>query len=433
MIFFPVIFLCVGGLFLALLQDRYRIWTTGGVMLGAYIAAVLLSGLLMDRLKGPLLPQHAACAGGVAVFLVASCFMHSNNLLQKVFAAMLCMSNFAYSQLFLLLLLGAMPFETSGAAGGIFSIVGTLLINLLMGACLYRPMQRYSQRGPSVFLSGMLVLTVFEYLLCIGKLGLLVIVPTPYHQLLIATGIYIVLIFCFRSVYQAGRWQAQEAHNAARQHILDMEAVDFMDMVSAVREVRAAQKSGEYALDTVSQLLREGQEEKIPVYVAMTKRNVSHNPMLYRYHENLYLNAVIATKAAFAAQNQIDFQCNLPDMEIPLKTAELCVMVNEMLARGCNDAAKFEGERRLRFTGIPGEDSLRLEAVFSGELPEKRRFSFEGKKMSDLLEWLFDDEPERETQLRGLDNTAEIVLGHSGSLTVAGTEQEVIVRAHLRF
>ena len=432
MIYFPVIFLCVMGLFLTLLQDRYRIWTTVGVMLGAYVLAVVASGLISGVVQGKLLPQHAGCAAGMAFFLLASIFMHTNNLLQKGFVAMLCMSNFAYSQLLLPLLLGVMPFKVSGVAGGI-TILVTLLINLCMGLCLYRPMQKFSQRGPSAFLFGMLGLIVFEYLLCVGRLGLLIIVPTPFHLLLLATTVYAVLIFSFRSVYQAGRWQSEQAHAAARRHMLDMESVDFMDMLCAVREVRSAQKAGEYALDTIDQLIREDQAEKIPVYIRMSKHNTQHNPILFRYHSNPYLNAVIATKAALAAQNDIEFECNLSEVEAPLKTSELCVLVNEMLSRGCIDAAKYEGKRRLRFTAIPGEDTLRLEAVYTGELPEEKRFSPKGKKLSDLLEWLFDDSPGRETQLRGLDNTAEIALAYSGSLTVSGTEQEIVVRAQLRF
>ncbi len=433
MVYFPLVFLCVYGLFVSLLRDRYRIWTTLAVMTGTYLLSLLLSSLLKDKAGGPAPAWQVPCAAGIALFLGASFFLHSNNLLQKLFVAILSLANFAYCLLFIPLFLGAIPFSTAGALGGTVSILAMLLVYLVTGLCLYRPLQRFSERGPSVFLGGMLVLMGFHYLLCLGKLDALFGVRTPTRRLLLATGFYCILIFCFRSVYQAGRWQARNARDAMQDRMLEMESGDFVDMMAAVREVRAAQKSGEYALDTVLELLRDQQPEKVPVYINMVKRNTQHNPILFRYHENPYLNAVIATKAAFATQNQIDFECNAQDAECPLKTAELCVMVNELLTRACFDAAAFEGQRRLRFTAIPAEDSLRLEAVYSGALPDKPRFSLSGKKLTDLFAWLFDDTPQEKSELQGLDSTAEIVLAHSGSLTVSGTGSEVILRALLRF
>lgn len=434
MVTFPILFLCIACLFITLLRDRYRIWTTLGVMLGTIILAALLASLVRGWADGPVLGLQVPCAAGILLFFLASLFIHSNNLLQKGFVAVLCLTNFSYCLLLTPLFLGVMPFATSGAMGGFLSVVITLLVYLVTGLCLYRPLQRFSDRGPSVFLSGMLLLMLFQYLLCLGRLDGLFGIVTPTRRLLLATGFYCVLIFCFRSVYQAGRWQSAVARHSLRDRMLEMEAGDFVDMLAAVREVRAAQKTGEYALDTVVELLRVDQPEKVPVYVEMVKRNSESTPVLARYHENPYLNAVIATKAAFATQNSVAFECNAAQADGPVKTAELCILVNELLTRACSDAAASqEGRRRVRFTAIPGEDSLRLETVFTGALPEKRRFDPRGRKLGDLLAWLFDDTPQEESELRGLGNAAEIVLAHSGSLTVSSNDTDVIVRALLRF
>ncbi len=433
MIYFPVIFFCMAGFFITLLQDRYRIWTTVAVMAGVYILSLVAASLAKGMAKGPELSQQVPCWLGAGLFFAASIFIHTNNLLQKFFVAMLCVANYSFCLLFVPLLLGVLPFSTAGAMGGVLSILAVLLLYLLTGMCLYRPLQRFSQRGPSLFLGGMLVLSSVQYLLCLGKLDRFLGILTPNRRLFLAVAVYCVLIFCFRSIYQAGRWQAQITKQAAHERMLAMESGDFLDMLAAVREVRAAQKSGEYALDTIDQLLREDQMEKISVYIRMTKRNAQHNPILANYHENPYLNGVIATKAAYAFQNEIDFECNASSAECPIKTSELCVLINELLSRACQDAASYEGKRRLRFTAIPGEDSLRLEVVFTGTLPEKERFSPKGKKFTDLLAWLLDDPAPEDTELQGLDNAAEIVLAHSGSLTVSCTGEEVIIRALLRF
>lgn len=433
MVFYPILFLCVAALFAALLHDRFRIFATLGVTAGVYALALLAACLVRGALADSPLASHVGCGAGTLVFLIASLFLYTNNPLHKILVAMLCMANFSYAELFLPLFTGILPISAAGMPGALISIVGTLLIFALSGFCLYRPLQRFKARRSSWFVTGMTLALLVQYLLCLGKINRLLGSPSPYRRLLLATALFAVVVFCFRSVYHAGRFQSEEALQEARRKMMEMESVDYMDLLAAVREVRAAQKSGEYALDTVAQLLREGQTEKIPVYINMTKHNALDNPILAYYHDNPYLNAVIATKAAFAAQNDIDFQCNAATGDVPFTTAELCIMVNEFLTRACTEAAGFQGQRKLRFTAIPGEDALRLEAVYSGSLPEREKFSFQGKKFSDLMAWLFDDSPQEEGELRGLENAAEIALSHSGSLTVAGAGDEVILRAKLRY
>ena len=110
MVYFPILFFCTAGLFMTLLQDRYRIWTTVGGMAGTYILAVAVASILRGKLNGPLVSNHVPYLVGVALFFGASLFLFSNNLLQKLFVALLCLANFSFSLLFVPLLLGVMPF-----------------------------------------------------------------------------------------------------------------------------------------------------------------------------------------------------------------------------------------------------------------------------------------------------------------------------------
>ena len=280
----------------------------------------------------------------------------------------------------------------------------------------------------------MCLLLCFVYLLCLGQFDFLFRARVLAGRLLLAALLYGAMIFAFRSLYQAGRFRARTAAGAAQERILAMESGDVADMLAALREVRSVQKSGEYALDTVTVMLADGLEAQVPGYIAAAQEQRQQNPILVQYHENPYLNAVIATKAAFAAQNQIDFQCSAATGNAPLKTAELCVIVNELLTRACQEAAAYQGPRRLRFTLIPGEDILRFEVFYSGEAPqEKPSFRLKGARFSDLLAWLFDDTPRGDDTLRGLENTAELVERHSGRLSVSGTPGEVLLQAALRF
>ncbi len=87
----------------------------------------------------------------------------------------------------------------------------------------------------------------------------------------------------------------------------------------------------------------------------------------------------------------------------------------------------------MRFTAFSGENTLTLETVFSGELPEKKGFSPKGKTFQQLLQWLFDDNPSPSQGLKGLDNTLEILGRYSGNLSVSSTPGEILLRAVLRF
>ena len=162
MVYFPILLFCTACLFLALLQDRYRLPATVGVMAGAYIIAAVISSALNGKFEGPNISIHGPALVGTLVLLTASVFVHTNNILQKVFISVLSMANLSFILLFTPLLLGVMPFGVAGAPGGVISVLATILLYVLTIFCLYRPMQRFAQRGPSVFLFGMTALCILQ-------------------------------------------------------------------------------------------------------------------------------------------------------------------------------------------------------------------------------------------------------------------------------
>lgn len=433
MIYFSIVFLCMAGLFLALLEDRFRVWTTIGAVGGGYVLSLVLAFLLRRLTDHPVLAQQLPCLAGAAVFFVLSLFFFTNNILQKLFLALLSLCNFTFLSFFIPLLLGLMPFSTAGAFAGFFSAVTYLLFTLLLGLCLYRPIRHYSDRGASGFLVGMCLLLLCLYLLSLGLFDFLFRTNIFAARLLAAVLLYGAMIFAFRSIYQAGRFREKTAAASARGSILAMESEALTDLLTAMREAQSAQKSGEYALDTIAVLLADGASEKIPAYIASVKQNSLHTPVLKKYHENPYLNAVIAVKAAFAAQNNIVFECNAVTGEIPLKTGELCILVNELLAKACREAASFEGERKLRFTAFPAKDALTLEVVYSSLLPEPEKFTLRGKKAADIAQWLFEDASQDAGSLQGLESTEEIIGRYSGKLTLSGASNEIILQVYLHF
>ena len=95
--------LCAAGLFLTLLEDRFRLWAT----VACYGAAYLLSlgvGWIAARLAGP---SWAVAAGALVLFGV-SLFLSRNNPLQKFYLVLLTLACHFYLEAFLPPALGAM-------------------------------------------------------------------------------------------------------------------------------------------------------------------------------------------------------------------------------------------------------------------------------------------------------------------------------------
>lgn len=434
MIYFTVVFLCTAGLFLTLLEDRFKIWVTVGTACVGYALSLVAAFVVRRLTEQPVLAEQLPCAVGSLIFLAVSMVVHSNNFADKLFTAILAQCNFTFISFFVPLVLGVLPNKGAGAFAGVFSIGAYLLFTLLCVLCLYRPLRHFSDRGVSGFMLGMCGLGIVLYALSLGAFDFLFRTNIIAARLLCAVVIYAMLVFAFRSVYHAGKFREQTAVQTAWAHMLEMESGDFADMLTAVKEVRSAQKAGEYALDTVCVMLADGAADSVPAYAAAAKRSARNRAVLQVYHENPYLNAVIATKAAFAAQNNIEFECNAVTGNLPLQTAELCVIINELLTRACTDAAEFNGERRLRFTSFASENTLKLETVYSAVLPEEEKFSFNGKKLGEIFTYAFDDKNGPDPLLHGLENTEEIIERYSGRLTVsAAGDDEVILQAVLNF
>ena len=422
------VLLCTAGLYLTLLEDRFRLWVTAGCFGVAYLLSLAL-GWLVSQFAGPLW----ACISGNGLLFVVSLFLSKNNPLQKLYLAILSVSNYLYLGTLVPLVLGILPFSTAGNFAALFSVVVLLLWTAFLGLCFYRPFQHFHDRGPSAFLVGICLVQIFVALISSGKVDVLFRYQPSSARLFWASLLYLAILFLLRSVYQAGRFRQRATEEACREAMLEMESGDFSDLLAAVNEARAARKAGEYALDTVRVMLQDGNASMVPAYIASFKENSKRLPILANYSENPYLNGVIASKAAFASQNGVDFESNAHLTGSSLSTAELCVVVNELLTRACLEASCHEGEKKVRFTAFSGENTLTLETVFSGELPEKKGFSPKGKTFQQLLQWLFDDNPSPSQGLKGLDNTLEILGRYSGNLSVSSTPGEILLRAVLRF
>lgn len=422
------VLLGTGLLYLCLLEDRFRLWTTVGCYGAAYVLSLGL-GWILSGLAGPLW----ACAGGALLFFLASLFLSRNNPLQKLYLVLLTVSNTLFLQALVPPLLGTLPFSPAGIWGEVLPILLQLLLTGFLGLCLYHPFHHFQDRGPSAFLGGVCLLQILCALISAGRLDPLFRYQPAGARVFWAGILYLLILFLLRSVYQAGRFRQRTGEEAARTAMLDMESGDFSDLLAVIKEARDARKAGEYALDTVQVMLQDGNESLVPAYAASFKENSRRLPLLAFYSENPYVGGVIAAKAAFCAQNHVAFESSAKVEDVSLPTVELCVLVNEMLTKACLEASQASGEKKVRFAAFSTEGVLTVETVYSGELPNPQRFSPKGKTFSQLLAWLFDDRPREERGLQGLDNTLALLSRYSGKLSVSSAPGEILLRAVLRF
>ena len=208
---------------MALLEDRFRLWATVACYGGAYLLSLAV-GWAVRALLGP----TWAVAAGALVLFGASLFLSRNGLLDKLYLAILALSNTLYLEAFLPLLLGTLPFSTAGAFAAVASLAATLLLTALMGLCLYRPFRHFSGRGPSAFLAGMCLLQLAACGVSNGRVDFLFRAHIPAERLLAATLLYLAVLFAFRSVYQAGRYSQRVAEEAARSTMLETIRQDYI-------------------------------------------------------------------------------------------------------------------------------------------------------------------------------------------------------------
>lgn len=251
--------LCAAGLFLVLLEDRFRLWVTVACYGVGFLIALGVGGIVAKTLG----PSYGV-AGGLLVLFAASVFLSRNNFLQKFYVALLALSCHFYLEAFLPPVLGALPFPTAGAFAGVAAVLGQVLLAALLGLCLYHPYQLFSGQGPSAFFIGMSLVQLGICGVANGRVDFLFRVHIPGARLLAATLLFLAVIFAFRSLYQGGQYIQRAAQDASRSRLLDMKAGDYADTLAAVKEAKAGWKEGEYALDTVNVMLQDGNGEMVP-------------------------------------------------------------------------------------------------------------------------------------------------------------------------
>ena len=87
LIYFTIAFLCNAGLFLALLEDRYRFWTTVSVTAAVYFLSLACGGLLSHAIKDIQLANQLSCLLNVLLLFLSSLFQYQQFHAEAVFGS----------------------------------------------------------------------------------------------------------------------------------------------------------------------------------------------------------------------------------------------------------------------------------------------------------------------------------------------------------
>ena len=426
-VYLGVSFLCGTLLFFLLLEHRYQFITTAVIYTAAFFMGFLISSIAGIFLKDSALHDPVCISLHALTLFITSLFVSHNNPVIKLYLVMLSLSNYAFAALFIELTLGMLPFSTAGVFSAVYSVLITVFIHLLSGLCLYRYFHYFSDRFLSGFEVIMLLMQLIPFVFCWGYLDFIFKAHFHAGRMLMAALTYLFVIFCFRSVYYAAKFRERTAMQAAHEKLIETESAMIFDMLGYIRELDTETKENEYALDSISIMMLDGQNENVAEHITRRKTKHQNSRLLERFHDNPYVNAVLAVNAAAAQALDIDFECNVDFEGCVLKLSECCIIINELLKKACADAHEYNGQRRIRFTVAATPETITFESIYTAVLPEDEKWTLKGKSMSEVLSYFFDDNTDYTPY--ALANTEDIVERYSGSLNIAGTDEFTIIRA----
>lgn len=418
----PVVFLCNALLFLTVLNSRFRMLAEVVVSGGVYVLSIVL-----DLLLSPAFNDMTGQFGNgmnVVLLLIASVFLFTNNLAQKLSLSLLLICNYAFLLPVTATLVKALPF----ASGGVWSaVIGCLLYVIWTFLCfmtLAHPFRCFAQRGVSVLSVGLCAALVLCLFCANGVLPAFFGLNSVTQRLFLTAVLYLVLAFAIRSAFNAAKYQESACTAEHREQLLGAEADYFRALVGNVTNAKNAREHHEFILNEIAADAKNGDCARVLNTIA--DEASLRDPYLQKYSENPYVNAVLAGKAAYAAHCGILLESNVELGAVHLKTIEFCAIVNDMLTHAI-DCAEHSGaeEPRVRITALPVENRITFEAVYSAQKQTKKRTSAAKSSVNDLIHKLF---APKKTEVLGMEVVRGILERYSGAMDLSSAGGSEILR-----
>lgn len=446
-----IVFLCNTLLFLILLEDKFKLSTTLLCGLSCYVLSFLPAFILEKAVNHPALSISFSVFGNLFLLFLVSLFISYNNVLHKLLLSVICFNNYIFVHFLAERFLGALPIHASELKSIFLPVLFYLLFSFVIGLSFYRYFRYFSNRNTSPSVLGLIL---FHLLSIAFSLGYLDFFFKSYHfsgRLLFSSLCYLLSIFFTRSLYHAAKFKETDTHNSHYHALLNTEMYRITTGVSQIYELDKIKKSYDFLFHSIAKMIPEKDKKKISDFISSQKSLFEHTVFLNQYDKNPYLNAVIASYASFAEQNNIilESQTVLSD-SCKITLPEICLMTDEILQVSCQQASAFSGEKKISFTLSCTNENVILESVFPHVNPvqEKKNTIAErikdwkkipktiqnyydqkikNKKISDILSQLTAD-PDSKQESISLDNIDLILAQYSGNYTISTTDHTMIIR-----
>lgn len=420
MLCLPVVFLCNALLFLAILNGRFRMVTSLIVSGAAYVLSLLLNLFLSPAFND----ATGQIGNGINVFLllVAAVFLYTNNIVQKLFVAILLICNYSFLSAFTEYFLGALPFGTGGFLSIVIGILIYLFFSFLSLITFVRPFHYFADRGFSVLSIGLCCAQLLCLLVANGSLTGLFGIRTYAPRFFLTVFFYLIIAFTARAAYNAAKYKERTCTAAFRDALLQAEANYFNAMVGNVTNAQTARDHHRFVLGEITEAARHGDLESIRTTIA--DEGDLRDPLLDQYSENPYINAVVAANAAYAKHCGIRLESNVALGSTRLKTIEFCVILNNTLAYAIDRANCAQTDDKLvRMTVMPAENRITFEAVYSAPAPVRKRKALTAQSVSTLVASLLEPKTEEDNpQLEAVRGIIERTSGTMNRSAAGGSE-----------
>lgn len=428
MLSLPVVFLCNTIAFMVLMEERFKVITTLAVSGAVFLFSLVTGAITNSLFTDPTLAGELGVILSVLWALLASVFIASNSIVQKIFVALVLILNYLFVSDFIPYFLGALPFGTAGILAVLISNGIFILFSLLVICLQLRPMHYFYRRGVSLSWVFQCAALLGGILISMGAANTFFHTQSFAFRFFLEVIVYIWVLVVMRSVYSGAHYKVKEMNAQAEGRVKESRIQSYEMMVSNVEAFRNAKNNVEYAFKRIGALADAGKTKEISTYVNLAIEKNKNAPLLEYYCEDPYVNAVVATRAAQAEEQNIVFQCNISLGGLKLKISEMCAIIDELLLAAMSDCSKAEEEKFIRFNVLPAEDKVTIEAIHT--VPQKAEVPVRSRTVFDFVKEFFeetDDESESLIQVK------EIIEKHSGSINISHTQDEKIIRVGVNY
>ncbi len=415
MFLLPFIFLINTIVFIVLLEERFKPIVTLGIGAVIYGVSLLLNMSVDNFAPDPASTETFSNSMNVWLLFFGSIFFASNNILQKILLALIMQFNFNFVALFVPAILGEVPFAVSGFGPLLIVNLLYLLTTIITAAIFWGPLH-YFYRNSSFFATiGLCIFQTFALIASEGTLEEFLNVESYPLTFFTSLILYIVVIFCYRSIYGASKRKMQDLEFATDDQIMDMRADNFNAMLVNVNSSKAMLKNLEYNLDKIYKLAENGKTNQILDVIYDFKHRQAKGLLFNDYSDNQHINALIATRTYQAANIDINVNSEVEYRRTSVDLLSLCAVLDGVYSLAIDESSKIKSDDKIVSVSLKNDSKqVKITAVFDSKLEKKGFDVFKFTSLQDVIYFLFG---ERRAKQSKFDSLVELTRRLQGELT----------------